>query len=43
MLRTGRLEIKIYVSPPDDIARAELFELYLKNSHCEVGLDFKAL
>ena len=43
MLRTGRLEIKIYVSPPDDIARAELFELYLKNRHCEVGLDFKAL
>lgn len=43
MLRTGRLEIKIYVSPPDDIARAELFELYLKNRHCEVGLDFKVL
>jgi transitional endoplasmic reticulum ATPase len=43
MLRTGRLEMKIYVSPPDDTARAELFKLYLKNRHCEVGIDFKAL
>ena len=43
MLRTGRLEMKIYVSPPDDTARAELFKLYLKNRHCEVGLDFRVL
>ena len=43
MLRTGRLEMKVYVSPPDDTARAELFELYLKNRHCEVDLDYKAL
>ena len=43
MLRTGRLEIKIYVSPPDTIARAELFELHLKNRHCEVGIDFDLL
>ena len=43
MLRTGRLEIKIYVSPPDLKAREELFELYLKNRHCEVGIDFRAL
>ena len=43
MLRTGRLEIKVYVPPPDTVARKELFELYLKNRHCEVGLDFKTL
>ena len=43
MLRTGRLEIKVYVPPPDDKAREELFELYLRNRHCEVGLDFKKL
>lgn len=43
MLRTGRLEIKIYVSPPDLKAREELFELYLKNRHCEVGVDFRTL
>lgn len=43
MLRTGRLEVKVYVPPPDVFARRELFELYLKNRHCEIGLDFKAL
>lgn len=43
MLRTGRLEIKLYVSPPDSKARTQLFELYLKNRHCEVGLNFKKL
>lgn len=43
MLRTGRIEIKVYVPPPDEIARAELFKLYLKNRHCEIGLDFKNL
>jgi transitional endoplasmic reticulum ATPase len=43
MLRTGRLEIKIYVAPPDKAARAQLFELYLKNRHCEIGLDYNQL
>mgnify|MGYP001032739907 CR=1 FL=1 len=43
MLRSGRLEMKIYVSPPDLKAREELFELYLKNRHCEVSIDFRAL
>lgn len=43
MLRTGRLEVKVYVPPPDILARRELFELYLKNRHCEIGLDFKLL
>ena len=43
MLRTGRLEIKMYVAPPDKAARAKLFELYLKNRHCEIGLDYQNL
>jgi len=43
MLRTGRLEIKIYVAPPDRIARVQLFEIYLKNRHCEIGLDYEKL
>jgi transitional endoplasmic reticulum ATPase len=43
MLRTGRLEIKIYISPPDKSARAQLFELYLKNRHCELEIDFNKL
>jgi len=43
MLRTGRIEIKVYVSPPDELARVELFKLHLKNRHCEIGIDFKTL
>ena len=43
MLRTGRLEIKIYIPPPDKEARAQLFELYLKNRYCELGIDYNQL
>jgi len=43
MLRTGRLEIKIYVPTPDNKARTQLFELYLKNRHCEIGLNYNKL
>jgi transitional endoplasmic reticulum ATPase len=43
MLRSGRLELQFYIPPPDDEAREQLFELYLKNRHCEVGLDYKEL
>ncbi len=43
MLRTGRLEVKIYVAPPDRTARIQLFEIYLKNRHCEIGLDYEKL
>ena len=43
MLRTGRLEIPIYVSPPDIIARERLFELYLKNRYCEIEINYKEL
>jgi len=43
MLRTGRLEIKIYVGPPDKVARKQLFEIYLKNRHCDLGLDYEKL
>ncbi len=43
MLRTGRLEIQMYVPPPDIIAREKLFELYLKNRYCEVDINCKEL
>ncbi len=43
MLRSGRLELQFYIAPPDEEARQQLFELYLKNRHCEVGLDFSIL
>lgn len=43
MLRTGRLEIQLFVSPPDIIAREKLFELYLKNRYCEIEINCKEL
>ncbi len=43
MLRTGRLEIQLYVPPPDIVAREKLFELYLKNRYCEIGVNYKEL
>ena len=43
MLRTGRLEIQIYVPPPDMIAREKLFEHYLKNRHSEVEINYTKL
>jgi len=42
-LRTGRLEIQMYVPPPDIIAREKLFELYLKNRYSEVDINCKEL
>lgn len=43
MLRTGRLEIKVYVPPPDKNARMDLFKMYLKNRHCDENLNFDQL
>ena len=41
VLRTGRLEHKIYVGPPDIEAREKMFELYLKNRHIEFDIDYQ--
>lgn len=43
ILRTGRLEIKIYIAPPDKAARKQLFEIYLRNRHCEIDIDYDKL
>ena len=43
MLRTGRLEIQVYVPPPDIVGREKLFELYLKNRYSEVDINCKEL
>jgi len=43
VLRTGRLGIKIYVPPPDAVARKALFELYLKNVPKDFGFDYAEL
>ena len=43
MLRTGRLEKRIYVGPPDEDARREMFEMYLKDRYTDFGIDYGML
>jgi transitional endoplasmic reticulum ATPase len=43
MLRTGRLEVKIFIAPPDNSARAKLFSLYLKDRHSDLKIDIDLL
>jgi len=43
ILRTGRLDKKIYVPPPDKKAREELFNLYLKDRPIDLDLDTSKL
>ena len=43
ILRAGRLDKKIYVSPPDKEARRAMFELYLKERPYDFGLDYDKL
>lgn len=43
MLRTGRLEKRIFVGPPDAEARREMFEMYLKDRYTDFGIDYEQL
>jgi len=43
LLRSGRLGIKIYVSPPDYEARKGLFEMYVNKIPKDFGIDFDEL
>ncbi len=43
ILRAGRLDKHIYLSPPDFEARKLMFELYLKKRPTEVGLSYSEL
>ena len=43
MLRTGRLEKRIYVGPPDKEARKEMFEMYLAGRYTDFGIDYSRL
>lgn len=43
ILRTGRLDKKIYVPPPDHDARKALFEMYLKERPLDFGIDYDEL
>ncbi len=43
ILRTGRLEVHVYVPPPGNIARKKIFELYLKNRYTDTNIDYDKL
>lgn len=43
MLRTGRLEKRFFVGPPDEEARKEMFEMYLKDRYTDFGIDYRRL
>ncbi|MDR6561273.1 MULTISPECIES: AAA family ATPase [unclassified Arcicella] len=43
MLRTGRLDKKFYLPPPDFETRKMMFEMYLKNRPLDFGIDFNTL
>lgn len=43
VLRTGRLDHKVFVPPPDELAREKMFELYLKNRFKEHDIDYRLL
>jgi len=42
-LRSGRLEKKIYIAPPDFEARKLMFEMYLKGRPLDFGIDYDQL
>ena len=43
MLRTGRLEKRFYVGPPDEEARREMFQMYLEGRYTDLGIDYDRL
>lgn len=43
LLRKGRMDLIIYVSPPDFDARIGLFELYLQGKPVDFGIDYDEL
>jgi transitional endoplasmic reticulum ATPase len=43
MLRSGRLDKKFYLPPPDFEARKAMFEMYLKNRPLDFGIDYDRL
>jgi len=42
-LRSGRMEKKFYIAPPDFEARKAMFEMYLKNRPLDFGIDYNEL
>jgi transitional endoplasmic reticulum ATPase len=43
ILRAGRLDKTIYLSPPDKAAREEMFKLYLKDRPVDLSVDYEIL
>ena len=43
ILRAGRIDKKIFVSPPDDKAREQMFRLYLKLRPIDFSIDYSIL
>jgi transitional endoplasmic reticulum ATPase len=43
LLRAGRLDKKVYISPPDFEARKAMLEMYLKSRPLDFGVDFNKL
>lgn len=43
ILRSGRIDKKYYIGPPDDLERKELFKMYLKNRPCNSNIDYNQL
>tara|TARA_B100001989_G_C24538441_1_gene465977 strand:+ start:480 stop:2222 length:1743 start_codon:yes stop_codon:yes gene_type:complete len=43
ILRTGRLEIQLYVGPPDFEARKSMFKIFLNKRHSEIGIEYNKL
>ena len=43
ILRRGRIDRIYYVANPDFDARRGIFEIYLKNRPCEIGIDYENL
>jgi len=43
VMRSGRMDIKVFIPPPDFDARKALFELYLKGKPLDFGIDYDKL
>ena len=43
IMRTGRLDKHVYLPPPDNKAREQMFQLHLKKRPLELGLDYEVL
>jgi len=43
VLRAGRIDKKVYVAPPDKLAREEMFKIYLKKRPTDFSIDYIVL